>query len=132
MWQAGEGVLYNWVEFIQSGESLDSMGLTVAKDSYVMVQCVSDSWGCNSPMSTYKQVFTPDTSSTRTPPYGLRSVNRIYKVLTDFVHLFHLLEFIQRHKMSSPVLLSHVLLFMRGAILDLCIAEGAVEEFGLR
>lgn len=27
MWQAGEGVLYNWVEFIRSGEFIDAVNL---------------------------------------------------------------------------------------------------------
>lgn len=44
MWEEGEGVLYNWVEWIRSGDFLDALGLSSTVDGrriirYVMRSC---------------------------------------------------------------------------------------------
>jgi E3 ubiquitin-protein ligase RNF14 len=37
MWQAGEPILYNWVEYIRTGEFLQKMGLLSAPDTIACV-----------------------------------------------------------------------------------------------
>ncbi|TCD70047.1 translation termination inhibitor protein itt1 [Steccherinum ochraceum] len=113
MWNAGEGVLYTWVEWIRSGEFLDALELTSTKESLRVLRIPHPE------LSLLMPYLTAYESSTQMARFSQMSYN-CQICLTSI-------------KGARCFLLSCSHVFCRSCLEDfwkLCIAEGDIGRVG--
>lgn len=109
MWQDGQGVLYNWIETIRSGEFLDSLGLVCVVNGEETVRYATMPLLERNYRLTCAQDITPGASRVATCAQGVRPVYPADKVLTNILRMPDMPYVDQRSPMYLAILLACVL-----------------------
>jgi len=89
LWQAGEPVLYNWVEFIRTGEFLQKMNL-LSSVSSDLIACVKLLDFSSIVAQLYLKASTSCTAHNRAITLGVRHIFNKQRICTKFVSLLSL------------------------------------------
>ena len=127
MWQSGEGVLYNWTEFLRTGDFLQSMELKTSEDVILYVSTVARSFANAYLLSRLShpapRVLASSLESYETLMKSTKFNNNSYLCSICFMTF----------KGTKCLQLSCNHTFCRSCLAEywkLCIAEGEVERVG--